>query len=432
MGWFGFSYGGAVLGYLAVNALASRMLGAEFASFVIALSVSMVIGQLGLFGAHRGGLREAARLESGDDAGLADLRREVRAVSIVTLPVTALLGAAAAFFVFADESEAARWALAALMGVLVWLSGQQKLWANYLRGFGRVRLAGLLEGRSGGALVALGQALAIGAVLLRFPESALTGALAAMAVGFAVPVLFAWSVVWRGWRHAAVGVPAPRDVRRAVVRNRHFASNMLGGALNTNMELWLAGLLLSALDASLYSAANRLSLLLPIFIMSLGVVFSPSVSRMYGREDDKLERLLRTGATIAAVLTAVLWLPMLLAPGFLLEVVFGAPFGPAAPLLVILTVGGASNVLTGLCSVTLTMSRHEAIVAKVQWVAVAARLALGLVLGWQFGAVGLAVSAAVVTTVLWSSLWYVALRRTGMRTHLTLRPEPGLLRRVSA
>ena len=41
---------------------------------------------------------------------------------------------------------------------LTYLSGQQKLLANYLRGLGHARLSGLLEGRSGGAAVALAHA----------------------------------------------------------------------------------------------------------------------------------------------------------------------------------------------------------------------------------------------------------------------------------
>ena len=111
--WLGFSYSGAIVGYLAVNAFAARLLQNQFGYFVIAVSASTVIGQLGLFGAHRGGLREAARLESGDTDGLLDLRRAVRAVSAITLPLIALISGLCVFFLMNGASHPRQWAVAA-------------------------------------------------------------------------------------------------------------------------------------------------------------------------------------------------------------------------------------------------------------------------------------------------------------------------------
>ncbi len=429
--WFTLSYGGAILGYLAVNAFAARLLNDEFGYFVIAVSASTVLGQLGLLGAHRGGLREAARLEPGHDDGLVDLRRGVRVVSAVTLPVTAALSAVVTFVVLADNDESSRWTVAAGIGVLVWFGGQQKLWANYLRGFGRVRFASLLEGRSGGALVAICQGLMVGAVLLFAASLGLPGALAAMAVGFAIPVFFAWRVVARRWRHLHASRISLTDVGAVVKKHRHFASNMLGGSVNSYLETWIAGLVLTGASVSLFSAAQRLSLLLTISIVSLGVVFSPVVSRLSEGDDRGLELLLRTGATLATGATAVLFLPMLVAPGPLLRAVYGASFGAAASILVILTLGAITNVLTGMCAVALTMSRHEAVVAKVQWGAVVVRGGLGAILAVQFGTVGLAVSAAAVTAGLSLAFLYLTRHRLGIWTHPTLRPDVGLMRRTA-
>ncbi|CAN5635974.1 hypothetical protein BH24ACT11_BH24ACT11_19800 [soil metagenome] len=429
--WFALSYGGAILGYLAVNAFAARMLRDDFGYFVIAISVSTVVGQLGLFGAHRGGLREAARLQPGDDDRLRELRRAVRVVSAVTLPLTAAVTTAVTLAVMTGVDAGTRWSVAAGMGVLVWFGGQQKLWANYLRGFGRVRFASLLEGRSGGAFVALCQGLSVGAVLLLAAGSGLPGALAAMAVGFAIPVLLAWCVVARHWRHLRVGFVSIADVRAVVTKNRHFASNMLGGSLNSYLETWIAGLVLTGASVSLFSAAHRLSLLLTISIVSLGVVFSPVVSRLSGQGDGGLEPLLRTGATLATAVTAVLFLPMLVVPGPLLGAVYGDSFAAAAPMLVVLTLGAVSSVLTGMCAVALTMSQHEAVVAKVQWAAVVVRAGLGAILALQFGALGLAVSAAIVTSGLSVTFLLLTRRRLGIWTQPTLRPDLGLMRRTA-
>ncbi|CAA9328542.1 MAG: hypothetical protein AVDCRST_MAG34-116 [uncultured Nocardioidaceae bacterium] len=430
--WFVLSYGAAVVGYVAVSALASRLLHHDFGYFHIAMSASLDAALLALFGAHRGALRQAARLDPADDAGLVGLRRDVRAISLFTLPAAAAAGAVGAWLLSGGQERTTRLVLAASVGAVIWLSGRQKLIANVLRGLGSVRFAGLVEGRSGGALVAACQCVAVGAVILLVPAPSVAVVLGAVAVGFAGPVLFAHLLLRRRWSHVKMARPRLADAQAAMSQNRHFASNLVAAALNTNIDLWLAGLLLTAYETSLFSAAERVSTLLPVVTMSLGVVASPLVSRSVGHRSDELESLLRTGATVAAGLTLLLWLPMLLAPGAVLRLIFGDAFGPAAVILVILTLGGMSNVLTGACSVALSMSGHEAIVSRVQWAAVALRSALGLVLVSMFGVTGLAISASGVTALMWCALWWFSLRRTGIRTHPTSRPDVMLLRRVPA
>ena len=64
MAWFAAAYAAAIAGYLGLSAAAGRLLGPEsFGYFVVALTLALVAGQLGLMGVHRSGLREASRLE---------------------------------------------------------------------------------------------------------------------------------------------------------------------------------------------------------------------------------------------------------------------------------------------------------------------------------------------------------------------------------
>jgi len=431
VGWFAVSYGGAILGYLAIYAMAARLLDDGFGYFVLAITVSTLLGQLALVGVHRGGLREAARMEPGDELVLADLRRGVRAVSLVTLPVASLGTAAVTYVVMDDPDAGTRLVVAVGMGALVFLGGQQKLWANYLRGFGQVRFASLLEGRSGGAAASACQGVLVAAVLVLRPEWELAGALGAMALGLAIPVVVAWSRVRRVWRHVAGDGRVFRDLVTVVRRHWRFASNLLGGYLNGTVEIWIAAVVLSAAGVSQFSAAQRLSVLLAVPLVSLGVVFSPVVSRLVGHDDGRLERLLRTGSTLAVTLTAALWIPMLVAPGWLLRVVFGADFAAAAPILVLLTVGSVSHVVTGMSGTALTMSRHEGVVTTVQWVAVVLRVVLGVAAGLLYGPVALGASAALVTLGLYVCLWLLTRSRMGLWTHPTTRPSLRLMRQTS-
>lgn len=429
--WFAVSYGGAMLGYLVVNAFAGRLLTDSFGYFVIAVTVSTLLGQLGLMGVHRGGLREAARLGPGDVEGLRELKQGVRAVSFVMLPATAVLTAIGTFLAIGSASMSERWSISVIMGVLVWIGGEQKLWANYLRGFGQVRFASLLEGRSGGALASACQGLLIGGVLLLQPSWGLTGALGALAVGYALPVFVAWRRAARIWKHVKVTGSVFRDVKATLTRYWRFASYLIGSYLNSTIEIWVAAVVLTGLDLSLFSAAQRLSVLLAVPLASIGVVFSPVISRLVGRDDKKLERLLRTGASMAALLTAAAWIPMLVAPGEIMSLIYGPGFAAGALVLFLLTLASIGNVATGMCGIVLTMSRHEKTVARIHWAAVAVRIPTGIIAGLFFGATGLGVSAVIVTTGLYVGLWAFAHRRLGVWTHPTLRPSFKLLRQTS-
>lgn len=147
LSWFVASYGVAIVGYLGVSAIASRALGrGQFGYFVVAVTLTTIVGELCLVGTHRAGLREAARLRSDQQNVLGELHFRVRAACWVNLPVAAALTLAGLLLAL-GVGEAS---LAAAAAVLVFLTGHQKLTGNLLRGFGYLRFAGLLEGRSGG------------------------------------------------------------------------------------------------------------------------------------------------------------------------------------------------------------------------------------------------------------------------------------------
>jgi O-antigen/teichoic acid export membrane protein len=430
--WFAISYGVAIGGYLLLNASASRLLSpALFGYFVVAMTAATVVGQLGLMGVHRAGLREAAQLAEGDDEGLLLLRRGVRAVLVLALPLAGFVSGAVAFALADDYDTSTRWLVGIGMALMVVLGGQQKLWANYLRGFGDIKFASLLEGRSGGALVAALQAIGLLALLRWRPDAGIGVALLVVGLGFVLPVLGAARRVTRRWRHVRPRGHVFADFGLVLRRDWRFATNQVAAYLNATVEIWIAGLVLSSLDTSLYSAAQRLALLLAVPLTSIQVVFAPVTARMLASGDTRtLERLLRTGGTIAALVTAVAWVPMLVAPGPLLDFVFGPAFDGAATVLFLLTVGSIANVLSGLCGTALTMSHHEGSVAAVQVVACVTRIAAGFAAAVIWGLDGLGATAAIVTVAMYFAMWRLARVRLGLRTELTLRPRLGLVRRT--
>jgi O-antigen/teichoic acid export membrane protein len=433
--WFVIAYGFAVLGYLVTNAVASRWLGlTDFTDFVVVLTVSTVVGQLALVGVHRGGLRDAAVMghATGDDeARLRALRAGARGARFVTLPAGAVLGAVV-FYAVTDAEPLDRLVTAIAFGLLVQLNGLQKLWANYLRGLGRIRLASVLEGRSGGGVVSVVQAVLMVLAWQAFPDSGLTGAIVALLVGYAIPVAYAGRSVTRHWSHLPADGHLWRDLVGSVQRSWRFAVNQLSGYLSGTVELWIAAALLVDTQASLFSAAQRLALMLAIPLTSIQVVFAPVCARMLATgETDRLQRVLRTGATFAAIFSAVLLVPMLVIPGPVLGLVFSDRFQPAATVLFVLTLGNTVNVLTGLSGMALTMSHREGLVAAVVAAGVGLRIVLGGAAAYLFGLEGLAVTATAIASATSVVLWLSSRRLLSIWTHPTLRPSLGALRRTA-
>lgn len=430
--WFVLSYCVTLIGYLGVNSISSRMLGrAEFGYFAVALSITTLIGQAGLIGAHRSGLRDAARLEGHDPEMLGMLRNTSRAVGLVTLPFAGAVSGVATWFLVSSEQAATRASLSVAVGMLVLLSGELKLWASYLRGFGRIRLASIFEGRSGGAAVAVIQSGLLLALFLIAPSPGLPAAISVAVLGYLLPVLVAWRFVSRQW----AGLHQPWSLRasahRLLTRDWRFVSAQMSGYVHSNLELWIAGLLLPATATSLFSAADRLVLLLAVPLTTLQLVFAPVVARLGTKDPAVTQSLLRTGATLATVITAVGWIPMLVFPHRLLSIVYGSAFGDAGLALAILTVGYLANAVTGLAVTALAMMDQEGPLATVLWWSALMRLCLAIPAALLFGFEGLAASESIASLLTVAAAWQRTRALTGINTLMTLRPSVRLLLRTS-
>ncbi len=423
------SYFLAIGGYLALNVVAARILGtSDFGYFVVLVTVTALIGQLSLLGVHRSGLREAARADNPEM--LRDLRRGVRAVLLIPLPIAATATAGAVLLWRGSDPNGI--ATAALSGVLVFAAGYQKVSVNFLRGLGHVRAASMITGRSGGALVAVVQAFCVLLVAWLAPEWGLPGVLAGTAAGYVLPLTWAWWLLHQRWPHAERPNQTLRDLRLVIKRDWRFAVSQTGGFLNSTVELWLAGAILSAGATSLFAAGQRIGHLLIVPSTSLQIVFSPALARLAKKDDHaQLEPLVRTAATVASVASGLLWVPMVVVPGVILTLVFGEGFVGAAPALMLLASGYLLNSISGLSATTLSMTHHEGDVALINWCAVVVRLISGIVCAGLWGVTGLAASSAAIATLHYAASWSTVRWRLSISTHATWRPRLSLLRRIS-
>ena len=191
------SYALAIVGYLAVNVIAARLLGSVRLRPprrpADGLRTHRAAGPPGTSpgGSPRGLARPGRRRPWSRSAS------RYRAVLLVPLPVASAATAAVVWLI--SPGEELEVLTAALSGVLVYQSGYQLLSANFLRGLGHIRTASLLSGRSGGALVALTQAAGVGLVAYFAPSWGLAGVLLGIVAGYLGPLIYVQGVLNRSW-----------------------------------------------------------------------------------------------------------------------------------------------------------------------------------------------------------------------------------------
>jgi len=423
------SYMLAVGGALALNVVAARVLGtSDFGYFAIVMTATTLIGQFALFGVHRSGLREAARTQ--DTKTLQDLRRGVRAVLLIPLPVAAVGTAITVLLIRGGDPGGVATAL--LTGALVFAAGYQKVCANFLRGIGHVRAATLLTGRSGGAAIVIGQSICVLLVGWLAPGWGLPGVLAAALVGYLLPLSWGWWLLHKSWPAAKQSGGMWQELRKVIRRDWRFAASQAGGFLNSTVELWVAGALLSAGDTSLYAAAQRTAHVLTISSGSLTVVFSPALARLAKRDDHaQMEPLVRTASTVSTIVSCLLWIPMMVAPTLVLSVIFGTGFEGAAPALMFLATAMLLNSISGMSATTLSMAHHEGDVVWINWTAAILRVVVGVICASTWGITALAASSCAIASLHYFASWSAVRWRLSISTHATFRPKLSLLRRIS-
>ncbi len=186
-------------------------------------------------------------------------------------------------------------------------------------------------------------------------------------------------------------------------------------------DLWILSAYRPGEEVALYGAAARLVAFTAMPLHLVNAVIPPLISRLNIRGDQaRLERLLRTTATLAAI-PALAILGMLIIFGKpLLALLFGDFYSQAYSVLVILSLGQIASVLTGSCGFTLIMLGHQRMLFLHTFIAAFIGPLGGLYLIKDYGPAGVAFSFAAAMTVLQASMWFTARFKCGLWTHGSL------------
>ena len=404
---------------LVTSALLTRTLDAgQMGLYLLAASAVATAGVVAGVGVNQLSTRYVAEHVAEDDLAAARytverlLRLGIAASSAVG--VVCALGVAAVAGGLAPETRGAL--LAVLLGGWVVLTAVQALVADSFRGLSDIRAASLVGGPLASLLIVVGLAAAV-TTGIRF---GLTGALLVVVAGSAVNV---------GGAVAALSARIKRlpssDVRperlhhgKVLAVSAPLVSTTLLLMVLGSVDLWVLGASRPAEEVAAYGVAARTATLVGMPLLVVHGVLAPRIAGMYAAGDGlRLERLLRTAATVAAAPAAALVVVFATAGGQLLALVYGQHYRSGGLTLAVLSVGQLVNVSAGLCGLVLAMTGHQRVLLRITALTLLATVALLAVAvpGWGAPAAALVAALGLAAQNIWTA---AATRRlTGMSSY---------------
>lgn len=425
-----------IVATMAGNVIAAPLLGpAEFGTYLLMSTVIALGSILAMAGLNETGLRLLGEALAKHDHQQA--RKLLRIVLTLALGSSLAVGAAmlagAARLAPLPGSITHSLAPAALLAVGMILLAWQQLTAELLRGFGDLRLASLFSGGQTGGPVSNLVFLAIAIGFLLSGQAISAVGLTLVMVG---SILLTLPMVMLGLliiSKRELAQAAPTAIDPASLARQDSASDswrqVLGitivllaiqvlNFLNYQLDLWLAGSLLSPIEVGLFGAAKRITLLAMIPVQMAMYATMAQVPRLHAvGKIAELQAVVRSSCTWAAIPAGAAIVILILFPRPVLSLVFGQSFADAAPLLLPLAIGVVGLIASGNPSYILLLTGQQSVVLAVHVVA-SAILAIGGVLGAKYyGASGLAIASATSVVVQNVALWWLAHQQKNIWTH---------------
>ena len=414
-----------VLGLL-INALLARLLrpedlGGFFTVFTL-VAIGSTIAQLGLD-------RAVVRLVSASlGTGQPGRARQVIKVAFIVCGLASVVIGAVLVLGLGAWLASHLYHSALLAGVMPvaagWLvaSALQSLIVETFRGMQRFALASIFDALLVDVLVAT----VVSSLWLLHSRPTLTQIVALFGAVTGVTVLVAGSILFgrvremRGEGHVD-GMEIFSIAWPLLITN--VATYMLG----TGVDIWILGAFRPQQVVATYGAASRLMFLVVTPFLVLQGVVAPLVAELsaQGRKHD-LERTLRTVATMAGIPAIFALLIFLVFGSSVMGFFYGPFYRHGATILFILSAGRLVAVWTGSCAIALMMTGYQRVLMYITVGFGALSVLAGIVLAANFGAIGLAVSTAVVSAAQNVFTMFMARRRVGVWTTAYLSPRPFL------
>lgn len=379
--------------------LLSRLLNiGNFASFIMLLSLASFFSLL-----VQGGLPTTAvkLIAQANSKVIAD--KAVRAAFVRFAGLAAIFGLLWVLGVgiwITGFFEAAPVSNTAILVTAIWVIflALQRLIAEIFRGQGHIALASIADGSLYSLLFLL--------ALIVFGLSNTTLSLE----------LVLFSVIGALGLIAMAGLISQRSIFKAKkLTQRHPTTAFTGLALpilaaelaiffNNQADLWIVAAFLPADAVANYGIALRLALILMMPTVILTGAIAPRIAALKTRPQNyELQQLLHQSAAISAMLSLLILLAFLIFGNGLINIVFGAEFHAAYPILLIMCIGRVVNISSGFCGPCLMLCGHQKAMMRITVLFVMLGMLAGLAAVKHFGAIGVAVS--FTTAMALQNIW---------------------------
>ncbi len=412
------------IAFAANNVVLARVLGPQqFGYFAVVSTAGVFAGFVAVAGVNRTLVkfiavdRTLARYQS-----LAARQRISSRILVISIPTAAVLTFLSTLAVLRSFSPSTLLLALATTGLAV-ANGIQTLLGDTLRPYGHLRLASVVEGRSGGVLILLVHTV----LLLPFLVFGLTltGAVGLNVVAFALVLPAAGFLLHKHWvqtfdqaAREPQAVLDPQILPAFIKSSSVFLGTQLVAFLGAQGDIWIAGATLHPQDVSLFAAASRLMLLANTPLGAAQLALTPAIASLYASNKvEELQDLVRRTATLVTLPVLGLLLLIVLIPGTLLSFLFGAGFSRGAAALVWLSVGQLLNNATGLCGAVLAMSGREKDVLVTGFVVVGLKVCIGIPVALHWGLTAFAAESGVTTAALYLILLLLVRLRLGIWTY---------------
>ncbi len=403
---------------LLTTAVLARLLApAELGVYFLGLSVASVGGRVARLGLDIASVRFIPpAIERGDLA-------EVRALARSVLGRVALAGLVAAFIiagsgevlgriVFRSEGFAE---FGAWFGVWALLLAVQATLGEIFRGLQDIRLAVTFTGSVlGGASNVVLTLAALVVVLLSQGTLSLQAAVLLTLGANVLSVLAALLLLTNRLSALPRGGSPPKDLAR--VSSALWLSNVSAVTM-MNADLWIVGITQTEQDIAVYGAAGRLVKLVPLALVVINEFLVPMMSQLYSTSSEKsLERILRSTAGLAAMVSTPVIVVMILASPQVMALAYGPFYSVGGLPLAILSSAALYTIWCGSVDYALAMTGQERALMTIMAVGTIVAVVVAFPLARNWGIAGVAAAFGGTIVLQRTAMVLVTRRRTGILT----------------
>lgn len=199
---------------------------------------------------------------------------------------------------------------------------------------------------------------------------------------------------------------------------RIFGSNALA-FMSRNVDNVLVGRFLGVGALSVYSMAYRV-LVIPVQMIGQTVnrVAFPTFSRLAEQRERLVQSLLKVTELLAFAAVPAMFLVAVSAPE-LVQVVLGEAWAATAPVLTVLAIAGARETVFNVTGSLMRAKGAGKLIIRYEWLATGTQV-LGIVVGLQFGLLGVAIGLTAAGFALTPVLLIIQRRLCGVRIRAQL------------